>query len=105
MEGAVGPDEPLTLTYRIRSGVPGLARFEGATVQTADYQGFFYQSVFVPGVLVLRVLPQLTDGDGTRPATKRLNLLPPPGVHRLRYPGSGRELPDLRDYLPAGPPG
>ena len=103
-EGAVGLDAPLTLNYRIRTSEPGVARFEGVTVQTADYQGFFYQSAFVPGVLLLRVLPSLTDGDGTRPATKRLNLLPPPGVHRLRYPGSGSELLDLRDYLPGDPP-
>ena len=104
VEGAVGPDEALSLRYRVRCGDPGLARFEGVRVQTADLQGFFYQSVFVHGVVVLRVLPPLTDADGTRPATKRLNLLPPPGVHRLRYPGSGSELLDLRDYLPGDPP-
>src|SRR5262249_12649053 len=34
----------------------------------------------------------------------RHNLLPPPGVHRLRRPGSGSELLDLRDYLLGDPP-
>jgi uncharacterized protein (DUF58 family) len=103
-QGAVSIDETLTLRYRVRCGNPGLVRFEGVRVQTADLQGFFYQSAFVPGVVVLRVLPPLTDTDGLRPATKRLNLLPPPGVHRLRFPGSGSELFDLRDYLPGDPP-
>src|SRR5204862_3680248 len=68
------------------------------------HQGFFYQVAFVPGVLLLRVLPPLTDADGLRPGTKRFNLLPPPGTHRLRFPGSGSELLDLRDYLPGDPP-
>ena len=97
-------ESPITLRYRIRCGEPGLARFEGVRVQTADLQGFFYHSAFVPGVLVLRVLPRLTNADGLRPATKRLNLLPPPGVHRLLFPGSGSELLDLRDYQPGDPP-
>ena len=43
-------------------------------------QGFFYHSAFVPGVVVVRVLPPLTDSEGHSAATKRLNLLPPPGV-------------------------
>jgi uncharacterized protein (DUF58 family) len=103
-EGAVRPDAPLSLGYRVRCSGPGLARFEGVRVQAADLQGFFYHSAFVSGVVVMRVLPPLTDADGLRPATKRLNLLPPPGVHRLRFPGSGSELLDLRDYLPGDPP-
>ena len=103
-EGAVGPDKNLVLGYRIRCSDPGVARFEGVRVQTADWQGFFYQCAFVPDVAILPILPALTDADGLRPATKRLNLLPPPGVHRLRYPGSGSELLDLRDYLPGDPP-
>ncbi len=103
-EGPIGPDEALVLRYRIRCGDPGAARFEGVRVQTADWQGFFYQAAFVTDVQILRVLPPLIDADGLRPATKRLNLLPPPGVHRLRYPGSGSELLDLRDYLPGDPP-
>ena len=29
---------------------------------------------------------------------------PPPGVHRLKRPGGGSELLDLRDYMPGDPP-
>jgi uncharacterized protein (DUF58 family) len=103
-EGPVGAGAELVLRYRVRCGDPGTARFEGVRVQTADYQGFFYTAAFVPGVAVMRVLPRLSDAEGLSPASKRLNLLPPPGVHRLRYPGSGSELLDLRDYLPGDPP-
>src|SRR5262249_8641208 len=41
---------------------------------------------------------------GGGPTVKRHNELPPPGIHRLRKPGSGSELLDLRDYLPGDPP-
>ena len=43
-------------------------------------------------------------GVGKTATAKRHNLLPPPGVHRHRRPGSGGELLDLRDYLPGDPP-
>src|SRR5205823_5793624 len=42
--------------------------------------------------------------EGRTAASKRHNLLPPPGINRLPRPGSGSELLDLRDYLPGDPP-
>ena len=53
---------------------------------------------------VYRVLPVLVEGGDRRRRLKRDNQLPPPGIHRLRRPGSGSELLDLRDYLPGDPP-
>ena len=38
------------------------------------------------------------------PRRKRHNIFPPPGVHRLKRPGGGSELLDLRDYMPGDPP-
>jgi hypothetical protein len=73
-------------------------------VQVADLQGFFYHGGFLRDARTCRVLPMLVDAEGRGPTTKRHNLLPPPGVHRLRRPGSGSELLDLRDYLPGDPP-
>jgi uncharacterized protein (DUF58 family) len=103
-EGALSPDAPAEIRYRIRCLGVGLVRFEGVTVEVADLQGFFYHRAFVPAVQVSRVLPVLGDVDATAALTKRYNLLPPPGVHRHRRPGSGSELLDLRDYLPGDPP-
>lgn len=104
IDGALRRDEPLRLQYRMRCPVVGRLRFEGVKLRLADLQGFFHVTTFVPGVLIYRVLPRLSDASG-RPATKkRTNLLPPPGIHRLRRPGSGSELLDLRDYLPGDPP-
>src|SRR5205823_4684245 len=49
-------------------------------------------------------LPVLSDDLEHPLLRKRINLLPPPGMHRLLHPGSGSDLLDLRDYLPGDPP-
>jgi uncharacterized protein (DUF58 family) len=103
-DGPVGREDVLEIRYQIRCRGPGLARFEGVRVRIADYQGFFYHVLFVPGVVVYRVLPLLVEGGRPTPSLKRDNQLPPPGVHRLRRAGSASELLDLRDYMPGDPP-
>lgn len=103
-EGALRISQPLEMNYQVRCAAVGQVRFEGVRLQLADFQGFFYFSTFVPCVDVLRVLPPLVDAGGQPATNKRHNLLPPPGIHRLRRPGSGSELLDLRDYLPGDPP-
>jgi uncharacterized protein (DUF58 family) len=102
--GPLAEGEPLGVSYRIRCPSVGQVRFEGLRLRLADLQGFFYAVAFVPGVKVYRVLPALVDHEGRAVGVKRHNRLPPPGVHRLRRPGSGSELLDLRDYLPGDPP-
>jgi uncharacterized protein (DUF58 family) len=103
-DGPVANDQPLTLRYRLHCPHPGRVRFEGAAVDLADLQGFFYHSTFLSDPRMYRVLPPLADARGHVPAVKRHNLLPLLGVHRHRRPGSGIELLDLRDYLPGDPP-
>jgi uncharacterized protein (DUF58 family) len=102
--GPVARGRPLSLTFRVRPPAPGRTRFEGLRLRLADLQGFFFFETFVPAVVEYRVLPVLADSGGRPAARKRHNLLPPPGIHRLRRPGSGSELLDLRDYLPGDPP-
>jgi uncharacterized protein (DUF58 family) len=104
VDGPVGRRRPLTLSYRVRCPFTGLARFEGARLELADLQGMFYHAAFIRQPIVLRILPPMVGADGTRPTRKRYNLLPPPGLHRLRRPGSGSELLDLRDYMAGDPP-
>jgi uncharacterized protein (DUF58 family) len=103
-DGAVTRDRPLACTYTLRCRGPGRVRFEGLGVKLADLQGFFYHRVFIRAPVAYRVLAPLSDARGHFPTVKRHNLLPPPGQHRLRRPGSGSELLDLRDYLPGDPP-
>ena len=70
----------------------------------SDLQGFFAHVTFLRDPLVLRILPGVLVYKSSGPLVKRHNQLPPPGIHRLRQPGSGGELLDLRDYLTGDPP-
>jgi len=92
------------IVYSLVAPAPGLLRFEGVNLRVCDRQGFFYHRRFVREAVELPVLPPLTDDEGRQRATKQFNTLPPPGIHRLRRPGSGSELLDLRDYRPGDPP-
>ena len=96
--------ETVEITYTLRFPASGLLRFEGVRVRVADLQGFFYRRVFLRDAAEYLVLPPLTDDEGRQRATKHFNTLPAPGIHRLRRPGSGSELLDLRDYRPGDPP-
>src|SRR5205823_5172307 len=64
MDGEVAADRPLVLDYSVRCTAVGRVRFEGLRLQLADLQGFFYHMTFLPGVVVYRVLPPLTDTQG-----------------------------------------
>jgi len=102
--GRVSHTQPLEVHYRVHCPEVGIARFEGVRVQIADFQGFFYHSAFVSAPVSYRVLPMLAECDTQTAATKRHNQLLPPGIHRLKRPGSGSELLDLRDYMTGDPP-
>jgi uncharacterized protein (DUF58 family) len=104
VDGPIDGTRALALTYSIRCGAIGRVRFEGVRIQLADLQGFFFHASFVQAPVVLRVLPRLVERGPQTGTTKRFNMLPPAGTHRLHVPGSGSELLDLRDYLPGDPP-
>ncbi len=104
---AAGPfaaETPFEVAYSLRATAAGVLRFEGVRVRASDLQGFFYHRAFVRDPVEYLILPPLADDEGHRRADKRFNTLPPPGIHRLRRPGSGSELLDLRDYQPGDPP-
>ncbi len=103
-EGVLSSGQQLELKYALQSDAIGRLRFEGLRLQMSDRHGLFYRTLFVRDGSEYRVLPPLADAAGHVPTVKRHNLLPPPGVHRLRRAGSGSELLDLRDYLPGDPP-
>ncbi|HEY1191422.1 MAG TPA: DUF58 domain-containing protein [Gemmata sp.] len=100
----IAPGEPADVTYTLLCPAPGVLRFEGVKVRVADLNGFFYRRVFLRDPVEFLVLPPLVSEEGRQRADKRFNTLPPPGIHRLRRPGSGDELLDLRDYRPGDPP-
>jgi uncharacterized protein (DUF58 family) len=97
-------EAPSVIEYTLHPTAPGLLRFEGLEIRVADISGLFYSRWFVRVPVEYLVLPPLADDEGQTRGVKRFNSLPPPGVHRLRRPGSGSELLDLRDYRPGDPP-
>lgn len=97
-------DDPAFIQYTARSPAPGLLRFEGVKARIGDLHGFFHHRIFLHDETEYLILPPLADDEGKQRADKRFNTLPPPGIHRLRRPGSGGELLDLRDYRPGDPP-
>lgn len=101
---ALRSGEPCDVVYTLRCPAAGVLRFEGVKVRVADLNGFFYRRVFLRDPVEFLVLPPLVNDEGRQRANKRFNNLPPPGIHRLRRPGSGDELLDLRDYRPGDPP-
>ena len=103
-QGSLEAGQTARWSYRIHCRVPGRVRFEGISVQLTDLCGLFYVASFLRSPVGYRVLPPLTDIRGKTARLKRHNLLPPPGMHRFRRPGSGSELLDLRDYRPGDPP-
>jgi len=103
-ETALKPGETATFEYDIAVEAPGVLRFAGVAVRIADLEGFFYNRRFLHAAVDVLVLPVPVDHDGRRRDVKRFNVLPPPGVHRLRRAGSGDELHDLRDYRPGDSP-
>ncbi len=102
--GVLRRGQTLEVRYRLRCKSAGPVRFEGVRLRFADPQGFFYHETFLRQPLVYPALPPLVDADLKQRATKRHNVLMPPGIHRLHRAGSGSELLDLRDYRPGDPP-
>jgi uncharacterized protein (DUF58 family) len=94
----------VVLRYARRAPTVGSVRSEGVSVLVTDPQGFFQHRWMVRERQQWVVLPPLSDEEGRQRAIKPFNLLPPPGMHCWRRPGTGSELLDLRDYQPGDPP-
>ena len=103
-DGELSSKTPLTLSYRVHCPLAGVARFEGVRLELSDLQGFFVHVGFLRDPGFWPILPGVIVHRGGGPTLKRHNDLPPPGIHRLRQPGSSSELLDLRDYQPGDPP-
>ncbi len=96
--------QSVVLRYERRAPALGSVRCEGVQVIAVDGQGFFQHRWMLREGRQWWVLPLLSDEEGRQRALKPFNLLPPPGMHRWRRPGTGSELLDLRDYQPGDPP-
>ena len=103
---ALSADRPAEFAYRLT--VPGARRVCGSKASASASPTARGSSTTAHSSATgptYPVLPRLTGAE--RPsaaASKRHNIFPPPGVHRLKRPGGGSELLDLRDYIPGDPP-
>lgn len=93
-----------TISYHLTTQGVGEIRFEGVEVRYADACGFFYRRKVIRNLSSMAVFPVPLPTKSAGRTTKRHNIYPPPGVHRLRLPGGGGELLDLRDYQSGDPP-
>lgn len=97
-------EEPAEFEYVCTARGAGSVDFRGVTVRVFDLQGLFFAQKFLPARQTFRVLPTSVVVDATHPTVKRVNSLPPPGIHRLQRAGMGSELLELREYVPGDPP-
>ena len=104
IDASILVDDAFEFRYSARPRGIGTVQFHGVSAQVADLQGLFYTRKFVPCRQKFRVLPSAVEVDATYPTVKRINAMPPPGIHRLKQSGMGAELLELREYAPGDPP-
>jgi uncharacterized protein (DUF58 family) len=104
IDATLNGKEVVEFAYEGRAQGAGTLVFPGICTRIFDLHGLFTAQRFLPCRQVFRVLPTCTPLDIGRPTTKRMNAMPPPGIHRLQQPGIGGELLELREYAPGDPP-
>ena len=95
---------PLTIAYTLTPKAAGRLILPGVSLRVFDLHGLFYTQRFYPLRQQFKVLPAYVEMDDHLPSLKRLNSVPPPGIHRLHQAGMGSELLELREYVPGDPP-
>ncbi len=103
-DAVISGRERVDIRYTIWPRGAGSLELHGVTAHLCDLQGLFFAQRFLPCRQWFRVLPACVEVDASRSTVKRINALPPPGIHRLRQAGRGAELLELREYVPGDPP-
>lgn len=104
IDASLSGEASVEITYTARAIGAGQLEFRGVSVCVFDLQGLFIARRFIKARQKFRVLPTSGAVDATAPTVKRVNALPPPGIHRLQRAGMGSELLELREYVPGDPP-
>lgn len=104
IDASISGETSAEITYTARAIGAGQLEFRGVSVCVFDLQGLFIARRFIKARQKFRVLPTSGAVDTTAPTVKRVNALPPPGIHRLQRAGMGSELLELREYVPGDPP-
>jgi uncharacterized protein (DUF58 family) len=104
IDTSISGNASVEFSYTARAKGAGHLAFRGVSVCVFDLQGLFIAKRFIPARQSFKVLPTSATVDATAPTVKRVNALPPPGIHRLQRAGMGCELLELREYVPGDPP-
>lgn len=104
IDASISGEASVEFAYTARPKGAGQLEFRGVSVCVFDLQGLFIARRFIKARQSFRVLPTSGAVDATAPTVKRVNALPPPGIHRLQRAGMGSELLELREYVPGDPP-
>jgi hypothetical protein len=86
---------------RIRSA--GRLVFPGFRITFESTHGLFKHERFIQCEQSFRALPSFVDASDYRSLTKKSNVIPRHGIHRLLRSGMGSELLELREYMAGDP--
>ncbi len=111
-----GPDESVPNQKRIELGISqsqwsysarvraaGNVVFPGFRITLQSTHCLFQIEKFIRFEQAFRALPSFVDAGEYRSLTKKSNVIPRHGVHRLLRSGMGSELLELREYAPGDP--
>ncbi len=91
------------LRYSARVRAAGNVAFPGFRLTLQSTHRLFRIEKFIPHEQSFRALPSFVDAGQYRSLTKKSNVIPRHGVHRLLRSGMGSELLELREYTPGDP--
>lgn len=89
--------------YTARVRAAGNVVFPGFRLTLQSTHALFRREMFIKCEQVFRVLPSFVDAGEYRSLTKKSNVIPRHGIHRLHRSGMGSELLELREYVPGDP--
>jgi uncharacterized protein (DUF58 family) len=104
IDATLSGKEIIEFSYTAKTRGAGTVVLPGVCARIFDLNGLFFAQRFLPFRQSFRVMPTCVAMDIGRSTTKRMNALPPPGIHRLQQAGMGAELLELREYAPGDPP-
>ena len=89
--------------YSARVRAAGNVLFPGFRITIQSTHGLFRSVRFLKCEQSFRTLPSFVDAGEYQSLTKKSNVIPRHGIHRLARSGMGSELLELKEYAPGDP--
>ena len=100
---SLGGAAPVQWEYQARVRSAGTVRFSGFRLTLESTHGLFRHERFIRCEQLFRALPSFVGAGEYSSVTKKSNVIPRHGIHRLHRSGMGSELLELREYMPGDP--